>query len=120
MIHVESHQLYFNCETVVSGKELKSTPCVCVTDLNKLVTDTLDTFEAQHLLTWHNNVIPEDQIWIKVREDHGGGSFKMPLQIANVQSPNSKHNTFVICMVNAKDYRYNLREILCTYRKEVS
>ena len=119
VIHVENHQLFFNCETVVSGKELKSTPCVYVTDLDKFVTDTLDTFEAQHLLTWHDNAIPEDQIWIKVGGDHGGGSFKMSLQIANVQSPNSKHNTFMICMANAKDSRYNLREILCTYRKEI-
>ena len=27
----------------------------------------------------------------------------MPLQIANIQSPNSKHNTFMIRMANAKD-----------------
>ena len=87
----------FNCETAVNGKELKSTPCVYVTDLASFVTDTLDTFQAQDLLTWHNNAIPEDQIWLKVGGDHGGGSFKMSLQIANIQSPNSKHNTFMIC-----------------------
>ena len=117
--HVENHQLYFNCETAVNGKELKSTPCVYVTDLASFVTDTLDTFQAQDLLTWHNNAIPEDQIWLKVGGDHGGGSFKMSLQIANIQSPNSKHNTFMICMANAKDSRHNVREILCTYRKEI-
>ena len=70
-----------------------------VSDLARFLTDTLD------LLTWHNinNVIPEDQIWLKVGGDHGGGSFKMSLQIANIESPNSKHNTFMICMANAKD-----------------
>ena len=89
-----------------------------VTDLAWFVTDTLDTFEAQDLLTWHNNAIPEDQIWLKVGGDHGGGSFKM-LQIANIQSPNSKHNTFITCMANAKDSGHNVKEILCTYRKEI-
>ena len=70
-----------------------------VSDLARFITDTLD------LLTWHtiNNDIPEDQIWLKVGGDHGGGSFKMPLQTANIQSQNSKHNTFMIRMANAKD-----------------
>ena len=74
-------------------------------------------FEAQALLTWHNNAIPEDQIWLKVSGDHGGGTFKMSLQIANMQSP--KRNTFMICMANAKYSGYNVKEILCTYRKEI-
>ena len=68
-----------------------------VSDLARFLTDTLD------LLAWHNNVIPEEQIWLKVGGDHGGGSFEMPLQTANIQSPNSKHNTFMIHMANAKD-----------------
>ena len=81
--------------------------------------DTMDKFEAQNLLTWDNNAIPEDQIWLKVDGDHSGGSFKMSLQIANIKSPNSKHNTFIICMANSKDSGYNLREILSTYRREI-
>ena len=81
--------------------------------------DTMDKFEAQNLLTWDNNAIPEDQIWLKVDGDHSGGSFKMSLQIANIKSPNSKHNTFMICMANAKDSGSNLREILSTYRREI-
>ena len=84
--------IIFNCETAVGGKELKSAPCVCVTDLARFITDTLDMFEAQDLLTWHNNAIPEDHIWLKVGGDHGGGSFKMSLQIANIQSPNTTHS----------------------------
>lgn len=118
-IHVEYHNLQVKSETDVSGTELKSTPCVYVTNLASFVTDTLDKFDSQNLLTWHGNAIPDDTIWVKVGGDHGGGSFKMCLQIANVQSPNSKHNTFMICLVNAKDSRYNLREILCTYRKQI-
>ena len=41
--------------------------CVYVSDLARFITDSLD------LLTWHNinNVIPEDQIWLKVGGNHG-------------------------------------------------
>ena len=89
-----SKTINFNCEAAVtvSGKELKSALCVDVSDLARFITDTLDMFEAQDLLTWHNNAIPEDQIWLKVSGDHGGGSFKMSLQIANIQSPNATHS----------------------------
>ena len=73
--------------------------CVYVSDLARFITDSLD------LLTWHNinNVIPEDQIWLKVGGNHGGGSFKTPLQTANIQSPNSKHNPFMNHMAKSKD-----------------
>ena len=114
--HAENHQLCFNCEAAVSGRKLKSTLCVYVTDLAGFV---MDKFEALNLLTWDNNAIPEDQIWLKVDGDHSGGSFKMSLQIANIKSPNSKHITFMICMANVKDSGYNLREILSTYRREI-
>lgn len=117
-IHIENHNLYFTCEETISNTTLKSTPCVYVTDLTQFVTDILDNFDDQQLLTWHDN-IPTDEIWVKVGGDHGGGSFKLSLQIANVQSPNSKHNTFMICMTHAKDSGYNIREILCTYRKQI-
>ena len=117
--HVENHQFYFNCEAAVRGRELKSTPCVYVTDLAGFVIDTLEEFDAQTSLTWYDNAIPEDQSWLKVGGDHGGGSFKMSLQMANIKSPNFKHNTFMICMANATDSGFNLREILSTYRREI-
>ena len=70
-----------------------------VTDLARFITDSLD------LLTWHNinNVIPEDQICLTVGGDHGGSSFKMPLQTANIQSPYSRHNPFMNHMAKSKD-----------------
>ena len=43
-------------------------------------------------LVWHHG-IPEDEIWVKIGSDTGGGSFKMNFQIVNVQSPNSLQNT---------------------------
>ena len=90
--------------------------CVYVTDLAGFV---MDKFEALNLLTWDNNAIPEDQIWLKVDGDHSGGSFKRSLQIASIKSPNFKHNTFMIYMAKTKDSGYNLREILSTYRREI-
>ena len=81
-----------------------------VSDLARFITDTLD------LLTWHNinNVIPEDQIWLKVGGNHGGGSFKMPLQTANIQSPNSRHNAFMNHMAKCK------RQWACTTELEAA
>ena len=38
-------------------------------------------------LTWHGNLIPEDEIWLKIGGDKGGESFKMSLQIANLANP---------------------------------
>ncbi len=35
-------------------------------------------------------VVPENEIWIKIGGDKGGGSFKMNFQICNVLTPNSK------------------------------
>ena len=46
-------------------------------------------------LTWHEGVIPEDEI--KIGGDKGGSSFKMNFQICNVVTPNSKTNTCVFC-----------------------
>ena len=34
-----------------------------------------------------------NEIHVKIGGDHGGGSFKMSLQIVNTANPNSKDNT---------------------------
>lgn len=36
-------------------------------------------------LSWHAERIPEDEIWIKIGGDKGGGTFKMCIQIVNVE-----------------------------------
>ena len=40
-------------------------------------------------LTWHNGVIPENEVWLKLGGDKGGGTFKTNFQIVNVAAPNS-------------------------------
>lgn len=59
-------------------------------------------------LTWHNGVIPEDKIWIKLGGDKGGHSFKQMFQIGNVEHPNSLTNTIVVCAFEADDSWHNL------------
>ena len=35
-------------------------------------------------LTWHNCMIPSDEIWLKIGGDKGGSSFKMSIQLVKV------------------------------------
>ena len=45
----------------------------------------------------------KNEIHIKIGGDHGGGSFKMSFQVANVENPNRKDNTVVFSIFEAKD-----------------
>ena len=80
----------------------------------------LDKYDKQGRLTWHDGAIPDDEIWVKIGGDHGGGSFKLMLQIANLHNPNSKFNTCLIQMVECKDSAENLRRLLGPMRDELS
>ena len=46
---------------------------------------------------------PEDEVWVKLGGGHGGGTFKLMLQIANVERSNSKHNTCLLAIAECKD-----------------
>ena len=59
------------------------------------------------------------KIWVKVGGDHGGGSFKTMLQVANLPHANSRKNTFLLSIVNCKDTPQNLRKILNPYKKQI-
>ena len=43
----------------------------------------------------------KNEIHIKIDGDHGGGSFKMSFQIANVENPNRKDNTVVFVSISS-------------------
>lgn len=67
------------------------------------------------MLTWHNDNgdgIPEDEIWIKVGGDHGGGSFKLALHVCNLKKPNAPCNTICCLVFEAMDRRDNLETVL--------
>ena len=64
-------------------------------------------------------MIPEDEIWLKMGGDKGGGRFKMSLQIANVVNPNSIHNTFVFSLFLAGGSVTNLHVALDGFKEQV-
>eukprot|EP00117_Sycon_ciliatum_P035184 scpid77507/ scgid26725/ len=72
-------------------------------DLVDIVTHYLDMFEEHDQLTWHAGIIPADKIWLKLGGDHGGGSFKFVMQVANRHKPNSPDNTIPICTFSCHD-----------------
>ena len=70
-------------------------------------------------MTWHDGAIPQDEIWIKLGGDKGGGTFKMNFQIANVIHPNSPANTCVFCIFLAYDSVTNLHIGLDRYAEQL-
>ena len=71
-------------------------------------------------LTWHDGTIPDDEIWLKLGGDKGGGYFKMNFQTVNTPTPNSVHNTCVFSCFEASDTLSNLHVALDRFRGEVS
>ena len=61
----------------------------------------------------------KNEIHIKIGGDHGGKSFKMSYQICNTDKPNSKDNTVVFSLFEAKDYRSNLKLALTRFTQQV-
>ena len=60
-----------------------------------------------------------DEIHVKIGGDHGGGSFKMSYQICNTNNPNSKNNSIVFSLFEAKDHRTNLVVGLSRFQEEI-
>ena len=72
-----------------------------------------------HRLSWHDGTLPEDEIWLKIGGDKGGGSFKMAFQICNVPHPNSPDNTCAFCVFEAADNVTNLHIALDRYKEQI-
>ena len=70
-------------------------------------------------LTWHEDIIPSDEIWVKLGGDKGGDTMKVSFQIVNVPTPNSAKNTMVFSLFGAMDTRTNLHIALDRYSDEV-
>ena len=70
-------------------------------------------------LTWHE-VIPQDELWLKLGGDKGRGSFKMNLQLVNVEHPNFQKNTVLLSMCMAGDFLSNLHTCIDMYREQIS
>ena len=61
------------------------------------------TFYRLYQLTWHKGLIPDDEIWLKLGGDKGGSSFKMSVQVVNMEKPNSVTNSCVFAVFEASD-----------------
>ena len=61
----------------------------------------------------------KNEIHLKIGGDHGGGSFKMSFQVANVVNPNRKDNTVVFSIFEAKDYRVNIKLALERFKIQI-
>ena len=65
-------------------------------------------------------MIPSDEVWIKIGGDKGGSSFKMSVQLVNVEKPNSVKNSTVFALFEAPDTVANLHIALDRYKNAIS
>ena len=93
-----------------------SAPLAYVENFPSHVLNLLDLLDENGQL-FFNDI--NEAVQVKIGGDHGGNSFKMSFQIANVKNPNSKENTIVFCMFEAKDYRSNLEVALNMFREQI-
>ncbi len=59
-------------------------------------------------LTWHNGLIPSNEILLMIGGDLGGSSFKSCFQIVNVLKPNYVRNSCIFSLFEAPDSVFNL------------
>ena len=110
--------------TTVDGKKIKRTvikekPLGIISNLSEFLISYLDALKENNLLKWHNT-IPEDEVWVKIGGDHGRGTFKLTMQVANVEKPNSKTNTIVFAYGEVVDSHENLRKIMNNFETEIN
>ena len=82
-----------------------------ILDLKKLKTKVQQLLKFIHFskyLLVHGQHF-DNETRVKASSDFGSGSFKWIYKILNVDKPNSKDNTCVFNMFEAKDYRCNSR-----------
>ena len=108
--------LQFKDEKKESGIDLKETPVVGAKNSTTFVMNLLDKLDESGALIFRNE---NDKVFVKVGGDHGGESFKLALQVANTDNPNSKKNIFVFSSFEAKDSHLNLQAVLSKYAEQI-
>ena len=99
------------------GMLLKAVPSSYIENLPTFVEKLLNEYDNAQQLVF--DIIP-DEIHVKIGSDHGGASHKVFLQIANLQSPNSKYNTVVIGCFYTKDIYENLIKIAKIFHNDIN
>lgn len=67
----------------------------------------------------HHKFTQNMEIHVKIGGKHGGGSFKMPYQIANCYNPNSTDNTIVFSTFEAKEFWSYIKIWLTQFPEQV-
>ena len=136
---LESELAPFSFSLKYGGEDLRPAPLVYVADLVAFILHLLDqnarycthsvhmprmchtfTIYSANRLTWHEGIIPPEEIWVKLSGDKGGESFKMSLQVVNTPHPNSVQNTCVFAAFEASDSVTNLKVALARYHEQVN
>ena len=94
-------------------------PMVRFPSLLQLVHHYLDEHQLGGTLHWHNKQ-KVDEVWVKIGGDHGGGTFKLCFQLANVLQPNSVKNTVPFLVFSAKDTVENLATAFKPYAEQIA
>eukprot|EP00731_Ephydatia_muelleri_P007500 Em0003g1748a len=118
--NLEGEVAPFSFKMPTGGEEIRGAPLVYVPNLIQKIIQTLEEQDSSARLTWHGGFIPENEIWVKLGGDRGGGIFKATFQIVNVPNPNSVLNTCVFCCFMAGDSTYNLHVALDRYKLQVN
>ena len=87
-------------------------------DLVGVVMHYLELYNAAKQLTWRIGKIPATGVWIKLGS-HGGNSFKFVMQVANLEHPNSVHNTIPGSVFEAVETPANTETALGRYREQI-
>lgn len=98
---------------------IEETPVVQVKNLTDFVHEILGRLEAAGKLIDFPDGDLSNAIGVKLGGDHGGGSFKLSLSVVNVEKPNSKDNTYMFCMFEGRDSRYNLEQVMTHYWDQI-
>lgn len=69
-------------------------------------------------LTWHNGLIPQGEVWVKIGGDKGGTTLKASFQLCNIAKPNSYQNS-VFAIFEARDSPTNLHIALDRYEIQI-
>ena len=85
-----------------------------VKNIPLFVNQLLDQYEAAKMITWHDEKIPKDEVWLKIGGDHGKNSLKLTMEVVNTIKPNSQGNTIVIGIASVKDTYENIKSFLNT------
>ena len=68
---------------------------------------------------WHGGAIPFSEIWLKLGGDKGYGSFKLTLQLVNIDRPNSVKEKSLLSIFKAGDSTTNFHTAPEMYRELV-